>query len=1160
MKKLFLWLALGTAPLGLFMAGSAVADPPVVDEGATVSNITQDQIENIPTARDPFDILRQVPTVRIENTSSGSSNPRILYNTPRISYDSNICEFYGSNTFSLPRHEPYDQRLVDEAQGYLNKLSDADFLKFMDWLWGDGPEPLALRGTDLAEAMDIIDWMTDEEIDELVYQTEERDARLYDLRKYQQWRGYSGIIAVALMPSSWLYNFGPRATNIEGGMVNIPPPTFTFQGGPSDANIESIMRYITPIGGTVIEPESGNDWKIQMPYKFAYGLDRFQIRADYQYGIENNITDGSVPSIQYDPDYNTPLLNELTLAFEKALSDDMSTSITGFYKNKHALSIPVEERGMIPTIGWQLTPSSFRFLTSYKEIIPQVETPPVTTEPGTAADDTPFNWETITPRIGLSYDIGPGVRLNVPLGQYQQSGTTTTTPPSPETKERPKTAIAEGNILFKIERSVLEADQTNVVPAEQTIVKLGFPIPPMPLEGNPRVDAGASDNPVQGEVDTFGNVQLRYDLKDTLGLGLGIGYDYGGQYQPGKDENSGGDGSPETYTLDPNLIRLSLNFNDGMVQIDPPSLELTAGPEIDSVIDELQPVSGVPGFGPDSSPRLKIAENQSPLPTDRVSFNYNYFSDPAGSVGGDRPLNIGLRSDPLDSKIVYRMSPNISLGDLGDYSTRSFKVGNYTLDSLFFPQGIKPQIDTLIGQTPGIVRNDKNSYRDKQGDDPYFSSKGSWGQKYPDQWAIQRVGFSADELSAWAVAGEDLEPVIVAVIDTGIDWNHADISWDSIWKNQGEIPDNGIDDDGNGYIDDVIGWDFFYNTNLPWDEDGHGTFVAGLIAATSDNNVGISGINPAARIMVLKALDNFGHTRASYLAEAIVYAVDNGARVINLSVGGREVTFAEELAVKYAEDHGVLVFAAAGNQGQETSNYGFVPYYSVVAVGSTGIEDKRSRFSNWGKDIDITAPGEDILSLRARRTDLMLNIQGIDYEMGAAYVGDDKRYYRAAGTSFSTPIVAGVASLILSKNPGLTADEVRRMILQSARDIEVPGRDQFTGFGLLDATAALTADPDFEITADISGVEVIQDKGQVLVKVNGMVSANQFKSAVVEIGAGEDPASWTRAGDVKKPVSGGELTRIPAASFQSSKVWIIRVIVTHRNGQTREQRFTLTLG
>ena len=185
-------------------------------------------------------------------------------------------------------------------------------------------------------------------------------------------------------------------------------------------------------------------------------------------------------------------------------------------------------------------------------------------------------------------------------------------------------------------------------------------------------------------------------------------------------------------------------------------------------------------------------------------------------------------------------------------------------------------------------------------DNHYFVNQGSWGQDYPDQWALKRIGLDSTPNSAWRLVKRDAEPVVVAVVDTGLDWNHQDIDWDNLWHNPKEIPGNGIDDDHNGYVDDVIGWDFFDNDNKPWDYDGHGTMIAGIIAASWKDKDGMAGVNPLARIMVVKAINNFGHSRASYLSQAIAYAVDNGARVINLSVGGKDVTKVEQAAIDYA--------------------------------------------------------------------------------------------------------------------------------------------------------------------------------------------------------------------------------------------------------------------
>ena len=445
--------------------------------------------------------------------------------------------------------------------------------------------------------------------------------------------------------------------------------------------------------------------------------------------------------------------------------------------------------------------------------------------------------------------------------------------------------------------------------------------------------------------------------------------------------------------------------------------------------------------------------------------------------------------------------------------------------------------------------------------DPNYQNKGTWNQEHDDQWAIKRVGFTNDENSAWHKMNDDADEVIVAVIDTGLDWNHLDISWNNIWVNPGEIAENGIDDDGNGFIDDMIGWNFFGNDNKPWDHDGHGTFVSGVIAGTWNNDAGIAGINPKSKIMVLKALNNFGHTRASFLAASLMYAVDNGARVVNMSVGGEGNTKILTEAIKYANSKGVIVIAAAGNSAVNVENFGFAALDEVIAVASTDLEDKRAVFSNWGAKIDISAPGLDVLSLRARRTDFMDGIPGITYQSGAAYVGDDNRYYRASGTSFSAPIVAGVASLIVGNNPNLSGEEVKRMLLNSARDVDTPGIDQYTGYGLVDANAALTANKDFFIQAAINSVEVQQTSSGLFVGVMGTINADQFSNATIEIGAGDEPDEWIEiTNEIENIVTDGQVGQIPASSFAGSTIWIIKLTTIHENGKRREARFRLNLG
>jgi subtilisin family serine protease len=444
--------------------------------------------------------------------------------------------------------------------------------------------------------------------------------------------------------------------------------------------------------------------------------------------------------------------------------------------------------------------------------------------------------------------------------------------------------------------------------------------------------------------------------------------------------------------------------------------------------------------------------------------------------------------------------------------------------------------------------------------DPFYSSKGSWGQEHDDQWAIKRVGFTDDRQSAWNLVGKEPKPVIVAVVDTGLDWNHRDLDWERIWRNEDEIPNNRIDDDRNGYIDDVVGWDFWRNNNTPWDRDGHGTFVTGLIAATRNNGVGIAGLNPYARIMILKAMNSFGNTRASHVSRAILYAADNGADILNLSLGGKGLSRTAQEAIDYARQKGVLIVVAAGNDGVSTDDFGPAGAENVLTVAATGPGDERAGFSNWGKAIKIAAPGVDVLSLRARRTDMLLAIPEVEYEAEQSFVGEDRRYYRAGGTSFAAPLVTAVASLLLSKNPDLTAEQIERMILHSAEDIEAPGVDQVTGYGMLNARAALAADPAFFVEAKIDEVGVVQKDDKHLVQVKGVANADEFEEAWLELGAGEEPKKWKTVGDrLKNPVDQGVLGEVDSKHFSDSKVWFLRIRVKHKNGMERENQFRLAL-
>jgi subtilisin family serine protease len=329
-------------------------------------------------------------------------------------------------------------------------------------------------------------------------------------------------------------------------------------------------------------------------------------------------------------------------------------------------------------------------------------------------------------------------------------------------------------------------------------------------------------------------------------------------------------------------------------------------------------------------------------------------------------------------------------------------------------------------------------------DDPYYSSSGTWGQSYDDLWGLKKIQCEG----AWDIAQG--YGITVAVIDTGIDYEHEDIV-DNIWTNPGEIPDNGVDDDSNGYIDDVRGWDFVdtdvydpKQDNVPMDGHGHGTHVAGIIAAVGNNHKGIIGVAPEAKVVAVKGLDDNGSGDDHALAECLTYAADNGARVINISWGGYDISSVIEDAVSYAHSMGCVLIAGAGNNNNDASYFfpaNIPDVITIAASDTTG--DQKASFSDWGPKIDATAPGAGILSLRAANTDMHRNSSHI--------VGTN--YYRGGGTSASTAFVSGLAALILSRDPGLGNEPVRNAILNSAYSTREWSAK--TGYGTINAYKAL---------------------------------------------------------------------------------------------------------
>lgn len=302
---------------------------------------------------------------------------------------------------------------------------------------------------------------------------------------------------------------------------------------------------------------------------------------------------------------------------------------------------------------------------------------------------------------------------------------------------------------------------------------------------------------------------------------------------------------------------------------------------------------------------------------------------------------------------------------------------------------------------------------------------------------------------AWEIT-QGSRDITIAVIDTGLDIHHPDLA-KNLWRNPGETgldkngkdkATNGVDDDGNGFVDDVHGWNFVTNSKDLKDNHGHGTHVAGIAGAEGGNGIGISGVAPKVSIMVLKYYDpkSTGNDNLKNTIRAINYAVSKGAHIINYSGGGLDYSKEEYDAVKSAREKGILFVAAAGN---EKSNSDFQPYYpanydldniiSVTAINKLG---KVLNSSNFGeRSVHIAAPGENIYSTLP-----------------------DNKYGEMTGTSQATSFVSGVAALIMANNGEFNYQQVRRQILSTAdQSAELFGKASTAG--ILNSWAALAIQP-----------------------------------------------------------------------------------------------------
>jgi hypothetical protein len=299
-------------------------------------------------------------------------------------------------------------------------------------------------------------------------------------------------------------------------------------------------------------------------------------------------------------------------------------------------------------------------------------------------------------------------------------------------------------------------------------------------------------------------------------------------------------------------------------------------------------------------------------------------------------------------------------------------------------------------------------------------------QYWPNEWHMRaiRANYAWDSFKG-------SPDVTVAVIDTGVFTGHPDLAA-NIWVNSGEIPGNGIDDDGDGYIDDVNGYDFSNGDGTPDDQYGHGTSCSGIVAGVQDNTIGVSGVAPGCKIMALKAATDAGYFYDSNDSAAFLFAAAHGAKVLSMSFFSDRVSQIERDSIDYCWAHGVLPVCAAGNAA---SIYPYYPgaYEHVLSVAAVDGNLNKAGFSNYGSWVDVSAPG----------TGIYTTTRDGGYTSGFA------------GTSGACPHVAGVAALCFSANPAATNEDVLEAIEDTATLQNQAPYGEFSNYGLVNAEAAV---------------------------------------------------------------------------------------------------------
>ena len=375
--------------------------------------------------------------------------------------------------------------------------------------------------------------------------------------------------------------------------------------------------------------------------------------------------------------------------------------------------------------------------------------------------------------------------------------------------------------------------------------------------------------------------------------------------------------------------------------------------------------------------------------------------------------------------------------------------------------------------------------------------------------------------------------------------NHPDLM-NQLWRNLGEIANNGVDDDENGYVDDIIGWDFSdaptlqglgdwkTRDNSPDDESGHGTQVSGIIAAEANNNMGIVGVAWGCRLMPLRAGFRLAGGGSFFqnddIAAAIVYAADNGADIINLSLGDTVNAFVIQDAVEYAFSRGCVLVAAAGNSSEQGSYYP-AALENVLSVASID-KDSQLSGSNFGTSIAIAAPGENILTTTLFRVNS----------------AESEHYTFISGTSMAAANVSGVAALLVSANPSCSNTQVYQWITDTARHLTVTN---LVGAGIVDAYAALTSQS--RLIANISVTPTLQNEvseDTTQIQIYGSAGGSGFVQFWLEYGITETPELWFPIGFPQTEPKHNTLLHTWDTSKLDEGIYTLRLSVKDSNENT----------